>query len=159
MLLAATPIGVRSVLLGDEVPALEAELAERFPQALRSCNDEAMASVVAAVLHSVSHPREPHGLMLDPHGTPFQLKVWQALLAIPAGSTTTYGTLARTLASAQSTRAVATAVGANPIAVLIPCHRVVAADGQLTGFRWGLERKRRLLDGESGQTGLGLGLG
>ncbi len=157
VLVASTTQGVRSVLLGDEVPAREAELAERFAQAPRARNDAAMAPIVAAVVRCVSLPREPHGLTLDPHGTPFQRKVWQALQALPPGSTTTYGALASALASAQSTRAVATAIGANPIAVLIPCHRVVGASGQLTGFRWGLERKRRLLDAESGQAGLGLG--
>ena len=86
---------------------------------------------------------------LDPQGTPFQQAVWRALLAIPSGSATSYGALARLLGKPQALRAVGAAVGRNPVGILIPCHRVVRSDGALSGYRWGIERKRTLIAREA----------
>ena len=104
---------------------------------------------VQRVLDHLTDSREPVAVPLDAHGTPFQVRVWRALRDIPAGERRTYGELARALGSPAAVRAVGRACGSNAIAVLVPCHRVVRADGGLGGYRWGLERKRRLLDAEA----------
>jgi AraC family transcriptional regulator, regulatory protein of adaptative response / methylated-DNA-[protein]-cysteine methyltransferase len=105
------------------------------------------------VVGLVEAPARGHALPLDVRGTAFQQRVWLALRAIPPGQTATYSSIARKIGSPQSVRAVAGACAANPIAVAIPCHRVVRHDGGLSGYRWGVERKRELLARESGQRG------
>ena len=108
------------------------------------------AELLAAAIAMVDDPAAAHALPLDIRGTAFQRRVWEALQAIPAGETVTYGALAERLGSPRAVRAVAGACAANKVAVAIPCHRVVGAGGALTGYRWGVERKRALLERERG---------
>jgi AraC family transcriptional regulator of adaptative response/methylated-DNA-[protein]-cysteine methyltransferase len=149
VMVASTASGLCAVLLGDSDDALESELADRFPLAERDVGDPTFASTLRSVVALIDRGREPsESLRLDLRGTAFQRKVWAALQQIPAGRTMTYGDLARQVDLPGGARAVAQACGANPAAVIVPCHRVVAADGGLGGYRWGIERKRALLDGE-----------
>lgn len=151
ILVASTDRGVCCVLLGDEPAALLSDLERRFPQAELVGGDAAFEAVVARVVGEVeSQPgRASEALPLDLRGTVFQARVWRALQAIPAGATTTYSQLARSLGMPTGARAVARACAENPLAVLVPCHRVVRGDGGLAGYRWGLERKRTLLAREA----------
>jgi AraC family transcriptional regulator of adaptative response/methylated-DNA-[protein]-cysteine methyltransferase len=149
ILVASTARGLCAVLLGDSDDALTTELAKRFPRAerLRAARD--FAATLESVVALIDRGRQPAGTIpLDLRGTVFQRKVWTALQQIPAGRTMTYGELARQVGLPGGARAVAQACGANPAAVIVPCHRVVAADGGLGGYRWGIERKRALLKGE-----------
>lgn len=146
VLVAATARGLCAVLLGDTDPQLEAELAKRFPRAERRAGDSTFSATLESVVALIDGGRRPaETLPLDLRGTVFQRKVWTALQQIPAGSTLTYGQLARQVGLPGGARAVAQACGANPAAVIVPCHRVVAADGSLGGYRWGIERKEALL--------------
>jgi AraC family transcriptional regulator, regulatory protein of adaptative response / methylated-DNA-[protein]-cysteine methyltransferase len=147
VLVAATERGICAILLGDEPKSLQRELKERFPQAQFIEPRHEFADWVAQVVRFVDDPGHAGGLKLplDIRGTAFQRRVWQALQTITAGQTASYSELARKLGQPRAVRAVAGACAANPLAVAIPCHRVVGADGRLTGYRWGLERKRRLL--------------
>lgn len=145
-LVAADDAGIAAVLLGDDATALRVELQRRHPAARLVDDPRGIAGWVEAVAACLDHPRAALSLPLAPRGTPFQQRVWQRLRAIPPGHTTTYAALARELGTAA--RAVGQACGANPIAVLIPCHRVLAQDGGLGGYRWGLVRKRWLLTRE-----------
>lgn len=149
VLVASTARGLCAVLLGDSDEALTTELAKRFPRAdLRQAGQD-FAATLESVVTLIDRGRQPAGtLPLDLRGTVFQRKVWAALQQIPAGRTRTYGELAREVGLPGGARAAAQACGANPAAVIVPCHRVVAADGGLGGYRWGIERKRALLDGE-----------
>ena len=141
--------GVRAILLGDSRRDVERELRERFPGAGASgWESAALSSLAEKAARLVERPWLGAGFdaALVPSGTPLQLRVWRALREIPPGETTTYAAVAASLGLARSAaRAVGAACGANPIAVAIPCHRVVRADGSLAGYRWGLERKRELL--------------
>lgn len=149
VLIAQTARGLCAVLLGVDGETLRAELAARFPKADIRHGDADLRRQAAAVVALIEAPeREAPELPLDLEGTVFQLRVWQALRCIPAGQTASYGALARQIGAPSATRAVARACGANPLAVLVPCHRVVGADGALTGYRWGVERKRVLLERE-----------
>ena len=121
----------------------------RFPRAEIVPADKAFARLVAKVVALVERPALGLDLPLDIRGTAFQQRVWQALRAIPAGETVSYADLAKRIGSPKSIRAVAQACGANPVAVAIPCHRVVRSDGGLSGYRWGVERKRALLERET----------
>jgi len=153
VLVAATVGGLCAVLLGDSDEALEAELARRFPLAERCRGNRDFTAVLDTVVRLIDHGREPaETLPLDLRGTVFQRKVWAALQQIPAGRTVTYGELARQVGLPGGARAVARACGANPAAVIVPCHRVIAADGGLGGYRWGIERKRALLEKERVET-------
>ncbi len=147
ILVAATTRGVCSVLFGDRGDALVEDLRTRFPRAALVGGDAEFEALVARVVALVEAPAEP-GLPLDIRGTAFQQRVWSALTRIPAGATRTYAEVARAIGAPKSARAVAAACAANPIAVLVPCHRVVRADGGLSGYRWGVERKRELLSRE-----------
>jgi AraC family transcriptional regulator of adaptative response/methylated-DNA-[protein]-cysteine methyltransferase len=150
VLVAGTARGIAAVLLGDGREALLAELRERFPTATLA-EGETMREALAEVVRLIESPArsEPAArLQLDPRGTTFQRQVWDALREIPAGSTATYAEIARRIGRPTATRAVAAACAANPIALLVPCHRVVARDGSLSGYRWGVERKRALLERE-----------
>lgn len=149
ILVAQSVKGVCAILLGDDPEALLRDLQDRFPRATLIGGDEAFERVVAAVVGFVEAPAAGLDLPLDVRGTAFQQRVWQALRAIPAGRTVTYAEIARRIGAPSSVRAVAQACGANPLAVAIPCHRVVRTDGSVSGYRWGVERKQALLQRES----------
>ena len=149
ILVAATERGVCSILLGDEPESLVHDLEERFRHAELIGGDGDFEKLVAKVVGLVEAPRLGHDLPLDIRGTAFQQRVWQELTKIPAGSTASYTEIARRLGAPKSARAVAQACAANPIAVAIPCHRVVRTDGALSGYRWGIDRKRELLNREA----------
>jgi AraC family transcriptional regulator of adaptative response/methylated-DNA-[protein]-cysteine methyltransferase len=149
ILVAATERGVCAISLGDDPEALCHELERRFPNARLVGGDRAFEALVARVVGLVENPHSKVELPLDIRGTAFQERVWQALTKIPVGKTATYSELARSLGSPASVRAVARACAQNALAVAIPCHRVVRKDGDLAGYRWGIERKRALLARES----------
>ena len=149
ILVAASEIGVCAILIGDDPDALAHDLQDRFPRAELIGGDAAFEQLVAKVVGLVEAPGVGLDLPLDVRGTAFQQRVWQALRDIPAGRTVSYIDLARRIGAPKSVRAVAQACGANPLAVAIPCHRVVRNDGALAGYRWGVERKRTLLERET----------
>jgi AraC family transcriptional regulator, regulatory protein of adaptative response / methylated-DNA-[protein]-cysteine methyltransferase len=148
ILVAQSAKGVCAILLGDDPDALVRDLQDRFPHATLLGGDPRFEQLVANVVGFVESPGIGLDLPLDVRGTAFQQRVWQALRAIPAGSTVSYAELADRIGAPKSVRAVAQACGANPLAVAIPCHRVVRHDGGLSGYRWGVERKRALLERE-----------
>jgi AraC family transcriptional regulator of adaptative response/methylated-DNA-[protein]-cysteine methyltransferase len=152
VLVAATRRGVCAILMGDDPATLRADLKARFPKAALVEPTPGFAELVAEVVRFVDDPGRADGLNLplDIRGTTFQRRVWEALRAIPAGETASYGEIAQRVGSPHAVRAVASACAANKIAVAIPCHRVIAADGALSRYRWGVERKRRLLERERG---------
>jgi len=149
ILVAATARGVCAILLGDDPEALVRELQDRFPRAELLGGDRDFEQVVATVVGFVEAPAIGLDLPLDVRGTAFQQRVWQALRAIPVGCTASYTEIATGIGTPNASRAVAQACAANPLAVAIPCHRVVRHDGTLAGYRWGVERKRALLDREA----------
>ncbi len=148
ILVAATPVGVCAVLMGDDPDTLERDLRTRFPKARITSGDKPFSKLAARVIALVEQPDNTIDLPLDVRGTVFQHKVWQALRDVPAGTTISYAELAQRIGKPKAVRAVASACGANPVAVVIPCHRVVGRDGSLSGYRWGIDRKRRLLERE-----------
>jgi len=141
--------GIRAVLFGEDRDALREELRRRFPDAPIAEGDEALHAVAARVIAGIESPAQAPDVPIDPQGTPFQRMVWQALREIPPGSTATYTQVAERVGAPTSARAVAQACAANAIAVLVPCHRVVRGDGSLSRYRWGIERKRELLEREA----------
>jgi len=149
ILVARSQRGVCAILLGDDPDALARELQDSFPQAELIGGDAAFEQLVAQVVGLVELPALGLDLPLDLRGTAFQQRVWQALREIPAGRTASYAEIAARIGAPTSVRAVAQACGANKLAVAIPCHRVVRSDGQLSGYRWGVERKRQLLEREA----------
>lgn len=149
VLVAATGTGVCAILLGDEPDDLVRNLQDRFPKARLVGGDAGFERLVARVVGLVEAPGAAIELPLDVRGTAFQQRVWQALRKIPAGSTASYAEIARRIGMPKAVRAVAQACGANPVAIAIPCHRVVRHDGGLSGYRWGVERKRALLEREA----------
>lgn len=151
ILVAASPRGLCAIALGDDPERLARELQDRFPRARLIGADAGFERWVAQVVGFVDAPGSRLALPLDLRGSAFQQRVWLALRDIPPGSTLSYSELARRLGMPKSARAVASACAANPLAVAIPCHRVVRTDGSLSGYRWGVERKRALLDRESGR--------
>lgn len=154
LLVATTERGVCAVSLGDADDALIEELRARFPRADLERDANGLTDLVRDVVATVDAPTRAVPLPLDVRGTAFQHRVWQALLAIPPGETRSYAQLARAIGAPTSTRAVAQACGANPVAVLVPCHRVVREGGALSGYRWGVERKAALLRRELGSPDL-----
>lgn len=152
VLVARSAAGVCAVLLGDDPAELTTDLERRFPGALLAGEDAEAALAADRVIAYIEDPHEGFDLQLDPRGTEFRLRVWRALRDIPVGETTGYQQIAERIGMPKATRAVASACAANPIAVAIPCHRVVRSDGSLSGYRWGVERKRALLDRESRHT-------
>lgn len=151
LLVAESAKGLCAVLLGDEEPAMVADLRSRFPHAAVTAATGDMPDMLAAVVKLIETPGTPINVTLDPRGTSFQRRVWQALRDIPAGKTASYAEIARRVGAPGSARPVAQACAANPLAVAIPCHRVVRNDGSLSGYRWGVDRKRALLARESEQ--------
>lgn len=151
LLVASTDKGVCCVLLGDDAQALIEDLQHRFAAAELVGADARYEQTVAQVVALMEQPRIGLALPLDVQGTAFQQRVWQALQSIPAGQTVSYSELAQRLGMPQAARAVASAVAANPIAVAVPCHRVLRNDGSISGYRWGVERKRALLLREAQQ--------
>ena len=151
ILVAATDKGICSILMGDDPDALARDLQDRFPAAELHGADAAFEATVAAVVGFVEAPGIGFDLPLDVRGTVFQQRVWEALRQIPSGSTVSYAELAERIGIPSGARAIAGACAANPVAVAIPCHRVVRNDGSISGYRWGVERKRALLERESGE--------
>jgi AraC family transcriptional regulator of adaptative response/methylated-DNA-[protein]-cysteine methyltransferase len=149
ILVAASDRGVCAILIGDDPDALARDLQDRFPHADLIGGDREFEDLVAKVVGFVEAPALGLDLPLDVRGTAFQQRVWQALCAIPAGATASYAEIATRIGSPGAVRAVARACAANPLAVAIPCHRVIRNDGAVSGYRWGVERKRALLDRES----------
>lgn len=145
VLVASSWRGVCACLLGDDPEALLADLERRFPRAELVGADDGDERTVALVLGLIEEPGRGLDLPLDLRGTAFQQRVWQALRRVPAGRTVSYAELAEALGAPRAVRAVAGACAANPVAVAVPCHRVVRRDGGLSGYRWGVERKRELL--------------
>lgn len=152
ILVASSTKGVASILLGDDPDVLVRNLQDRFPKAHLIGMDREYEALVARVCGFVENPSIGLDLPLDVRGTAFQRRVWQALQAIPVGERVSYSEIARRIGSPSATRAVAGACAANNLAVAIPCHRVVRNDGALSGYAWGVERKRQLLDREASQT-------
>jgi AraC family transcriptional regulator of adaptative response/methylated-DNA-[protein]-cysteine methyltransferase len=151
LLVAATGKGICAILLGDDPEPLVRDLQERFPKAELLGAEPGFERTVAQVVAFAEAPRIGLDLPLDVRGTAFQQRVWQALRQVPAGQTVSYAELAERLGMPQGARAVAGACAANPVAIAIPCHRVVRNDGALSGYRWGVERKRTLLEREAGR--------
>lgn len=150
VLVAVRDEGVCAVLLGDHEDELEGELQTKFSKARIIADGEGLGDVLAKVSEflNTSGDVSELGVRLDVQGTEFQKRVWQALGEVPVGETRTYSEIANAIGSPKSVRAVASACGANKLAVVIPCHRIVAKDGGLSGYRWGIERKRVLLERE-----------
>jgi AraC family transcriptional regulator of adaptative response/methylated-DNA-[protein]-cysteine methyltransferase len=148
ILVAQSGKGVCAILLDDDADALVRDLQDRFPQAELIGGDSEFEKRVAQVVGFVDAPSLGLNLPLDVRGTAFQQRVWQALRDIPAGKTASYSEIAQRIGKPKAVRAVAAACAANAIAVAIPCHRVVRNDGALSGYRWGVERKRALLEKE-----------
>lgn len=149
ILVAASERGVCTILLGDDPDVLLRDLQDRFPSARLIGGDSEFEQRVATVVGFVEAPQLGLDLPLDVRGTAFQQRVWQALQEIPAGATASYGEIARRIGAPRAVRAVAGACAANCLAVAIPCHRVIRNDGGLAGYRWGIERKRALLEREA----------
>ena len=148
ILVASTRKGVAAILLGDNPDELVRDLQDRFPKAHLIGADREYEALIASVVGFIETPGNSLTLPLDVRGTAFQQRVWQALQNIPAGETVCYAEIARRIGSPNAVRAVAAACAANNLAVAIPCHRVVRSDGSLSGYAWGVERKRALLDRE-----------
>jgi AraC family transcriptional regulator of adaptative response/methylated-DNA-[protein]-cysteine methyltransferase len=148
ILVAATEKGVCAISLGEDREKLTRELQDRFPNARLISGDTRLARWIAKVVAFLETPSLGLELPLDIRGTAFQHRVWNALRDIPTGSTATYTQIAQRIGRPKSARAVANACAANPMAVAIPCHRVLRSDGSISGYRWGVERKRRLLQRE-----------
>jgi len=153
ILVAATGKGLCAILIGEDPEALVRDLQDRFPKAELVGGDAAFEQRVAQVVGFVEAPRLGLALPLDVRGTAFQQRVWQALLKIPPGSTASYAEIAEQIGQPRAVRAVAQACASNALAVAIPCHRVVRRDGNLSGYRWGVERKRALLEREASPEG------
>lgn len=149
ILVAQSEKGICAILLGDEPEHLHADLQQRFPKATLIAGDSHFQKIVKQIIDVIEKSKPAINLPLDIRGTLFQQRVWQALQKIPAGETRSYRDIAEAIGSPKAVRAVAGACAANAIAVIIPCHRVVRNDGNLSGYRWGVERKKKLLQQEA----------
>ncbi|MCK9917099.1 methylated-DNA--[protein]-cysteine S-methyltransferase [Microbacteriaceae bacterium K1510] len=149
VLIARSVSGVSAILLGDNDAALEAELAGRFREAKLAINDALVRDDLSKVIRFIDSPHRGLYLPLDMRGTAFQCRVWEKLRSISVGRTVTYSQVANWVGPFTSPRAVAGACAANPLAIAIPCHRVVRADGGLADYHWGIERKRELIRREA----------
>jgi methylated-DNA-[protein]-cysteine S-methyltransferase/AraC family transcriptional regulator of adaptative response/methylated-DNA-[protein]-cysteine methyltransferase len=149
VLVAGNAHGVCAILIGSEAGELVADLAVRFPHNTLVQQDRKLDGELMKILRFIEKPTRGLDLELNINGTPFQRRVWDALCGIPAGQTITYAALAHRVGKPGAVRAVANACAANAIALAIPCHRVIGSDGTLSGYRWGVERKRALLAWEA----------
>jgi AraC family transcriptional regulator of adaptative response/methylated-DNA-[protein]-cysteine methyltransferase len=148
VLVAKSAHGLCAVLLGDDGDTLKSELQRRFPRAVIIQGDAGAVALAATVVGIVESPARGVDLAVDLRGSDFQRRVWRALRGIPAGETATYADIANRIGRPKSARAVAQACAANHLAVVVPCHRVVRSNGDLSGYRWGIQRKRALLERE-----------
>ena len=148
VLVAASDKGICAIFLGDDPAALARELRNRFPKARLVDGEATLGPWVAEVVGLVEQPALSLALPLDIHGTAFQMRVWKALREVPPGSTASYSDIARRIGQPTAVRAVAQACAANPIAIAVPCHRIVRTDQSLSGYRGGVERKAELLKRE-----------
>jgi AraC family transcriptional regulator of adaptative response/methylated-DNA-[protein]-cysteine methyltransferase len=142
---------IRSIMVGDDPEMLMSDLQNQFPHHAIKLNENDDAGLVAKVVDLIERPDKVLELPLDIRGTDFQMRVWDALQQVPAGTTVSYTFLAEQIGAPNAVRAVAQACAANPLAVAIPCHRAVCANGDLAGYRWGIDRKRALLEREAKQ--------
>jgi O-6-methylguanine DNA methyltransferase len=150
VLVARGAVGVCAILIGSDTDELSSDLATRFPDNRLVADEQQLRGDLSKVMRFIDKPSEGLDLPLDiRHGTAFQRRVWDALLAIPCGSRVTYAALAQRIGMPNAARAVANACAANAIALGIPCHRVVRSDGTFSGYRWGVERKRALINREA----------
>jgi O-6-methylguanine DNA methyltransferase len=149
VLVARSADGVCAILLGSDAKELESDLASRFPRATLVANEVVVRDDLAKVARYVEKPTNGPDLTLDMRGTPLQRRIWEKIQTISVGRTVSYSELARWISPLLSPRVVAAACAANPNALAIPCHRVVLANGDLAGYRWGIERKRELLKKEA----------
>lgn len=148
LLVGATATGVCFLGFAEPDDALLGDLRRRFPNAVLRADDAGLADILRRVLAFIAEPRQALELPLDLRGTVFQRRVWQALQTIPAGETRTYAGLAAEMGEPRATRAVARSCATNPVSLAVPCHRVIGKSGDLTGYRWGVPRKRALLAAE-----------
>jgi AraC family transcriptional regulator of adaptative response/methylated-DNA-[protein]-cysteine methyltransferase len=148
LLVAATPRGLCSVRFGESATEMERELRKEFHAAEINRDDAALQSLLTPLLASLRGERVSMDVPLDVRATAFQKKVWDALRQIPSGQTRSYAEVARAIGDPKAIRAVARACASNPVALAVPCHRVVRSDGELAGYRWGIERKKKLLSQE-----------
>ena len=148
ILVASSAKGICAVLLGEDRRALTADLRRRFPTAELIAGDPGFERMAKKVLRAVEAPESSLDLPLDLRGTAFQQRVWRVLREIPMGSTASYQEIARKIGMSKTAQDVAEACRANPLAVIVPCHRVIRSDGGLAGYRWGIKRKRALLERE-----------
>jgi AraC family transcriptional regulator of adaptative response/methylated-DNA-[protein]-cysteine methyltransferase len=153
VVVASTARGVCALRIGADEASLTSDLVAEFPRALLERDDEGLADVVAVIARVIRGEDETSTLPLDLRGTAFQVRVWEALRGVERGSTLTYAQLAERLGSPRAARAVGSACGANPVALLVPCHRIVRRDGTLGGYRWGLALKEALLAAEGATPG------
>ncbi|MBD0276023.1 MAG: methylated-DNA--[protein]-cysteine S-methyltransferase, partial [Acetobacteraceae bacterium] len=145
LMVGATGLGVCFIGFAEDADPLEGDLRRRFPAARIEPAGEVLAETVRAVVRFIEEPKAALALPLDLRGTAFQRRVWEALQSIPFGETRTYGELAAMVGAPGAVRAVARACAQNHVSLAVPCHRVVGKDGNLTGYRWGVPRKRALL--------------
>lgn len=148
ILVAATNKGICAVFLDNHPDKLYKELRQQFPDAELVHGDERFEKMLVKVIAFIENPNDCFELPLDIRGTTFQQKVWAALVDIPYGETRSYSEVAMQIGTPSAVRAVAQACAANKLAVIIPCHRVISVDGDLSGYRWGIQRKKRLLERE-----------
>jgi len=149
VLVALSAHGIIALFLGDDIDELREELEHRFPAATLEEGGDALDAITAQVVAFVESPAQELKVPLDIRGTAFQQSVWGMLRKIPAGTTASYSQIAQRIGHPAAMRAVAQACAANPLAIVVPCHRVVRSDGGLSGYRWGVQRKRALLERES----------
>ena len=149
VLVARSARGVCAILIGSEAGELIADLGARFPENTLVPDERKLQGDLDRVSRFIENPEAGLNLDLDIYGTPFQRRVWDALCAIPSGRTVTYAALAHRIGEPDAVRAVANACAANALALAIPCHRVIRSDGTISGYRWGVERKRALLAREA----------
>jgi AraC family transcriptional regulator of adaptative response/methylated-DNA-[protein]-cysteine methyltransferase len=149
LLVARTPRGVCSVMFGETDERLVENLNHEYPRAAIEKDDKDLKSSIGAIIEYLAGKDKRLDLPVDVQATAFQMQVWEALRKIPYGETVSYAQLAEMMGDKKKVRAVASACAKNRVALVIPCHRVVGSDGKLTGYRWGIERKKQLLDKES----------
>jgi len=149
VLVAVSSRGVASILMGDHPDKLRRELGAAFPQARLVSDGDGLREPLAKVVDFLETPNRGLDLALDVRGSALEQAVWKALRAIPSGQTATYGQIAKTLPTPATAQEVGAACAANVLAVAIPCHRVVKADGSISGYRWGVGRKKRLINREA----------